>query len=44
MNRQDNINFLVCFSQTIEIMLFTLTVYAITIKKIQTRQGISSFQ
>jgi hypothetical protein len=35
--------FPVCFRETVKIMLFTLTVYAITIKKIRNRQGIWYF-
>jgi hypothetical protein len=31
-NRQDNIKFPVCFSETVKVILFTLTVYAITVK------------
>jgi hypothetical protein len=31
-SRQDNINFPVCFPETVEIILFTLTVYAVIVK------------
>jgi hypothetical protein len=39
-NRQDNIKFPVCFLETVEVIVFTLTVYAVTVKKIQNRQKI----
>jgi hypothetical protein len=33
---QNNINFPVCFLETVKIILITLTVYAITVKKFET--------
>jgi hypothetical protein len=35
-NRRDNINFPMCFPETVKVILFTLTVYVITIKKFET--------